>query len=261
MSLFTRDDIPPALRSYAPPGAGLTYPPQGMTSEVAFVEGDTPCVIKRCRDPRYLEWLSREHRALLALADSSLPLPRLLGYAQVDKREEGREAWLVMSRLEGRPLWNEILHANSQRRGRLLQRVGELLKQLHATPVPIGLRSESPWIDRMLAEARDNLVWCDGTVELLADLRHRRPEPLPEVLIHGDLALDNVLVAAEDAMSLIDWSGGAQGDPRYDLALALHTEPEIELSEIELAAFFEGYGGVPMDRSTRGWFENLYEFF
>jgi aminoglycoside phosphotransferase (APT) family kinase protein len=132
---------------------------------------------------------------------------------------------------------------------------------LHATPVPIGLRSESPWVDRMLAEARDNLVWCDGTVELLADLRHRRPGPVPEVLIHGDLALDNILVGAEDAMSLIDWSDGAQGDPRYDLALSLRTEPEIELGEIELAAFFEGYGGVPVDRATRRWFVNLYEFF
>jgi aminoglycoside phosphotransferase (APT) family kinase protein len=232
-----------------------------MTSEVAFVEGDTPCVIKRCRDPRYLEWLSQEHQVLLALADSSIPIPRVLGYAQVDKEKEGCEAWLVMSLLEGHPLWSEILHANSQRRACLLRRVGALLKQLHATPVPIGLRSESPWVDRMLAEARDNLVWCDGTVELLADLRHRRPGPVPEVLIHGDLALDNILVGAEDAMSLIDWSDGAQGDPRYDLALSLRTEPEIELGEIELAAFFEGYGGVPVDRATRRWFVNLYEFF
>jgi aminoglycoside phosphotransferase (APT) family kinase protein len=232
-----------------------------MTSEVAFVEGDTACVIKRCRDPRYLEWLSREHQVLLALAGSSLSMPRVLGYAQVDKKEGGREAWLVMSRVDGRPLWNEILHANSQRRARLLQRVGELLKQVHATPVPIGLRSETPWVDRMLADARNNLMWCDGTVELLADLHHRRPEPVPEALIHGDLALDNVLVGAGDAMSLIDWSGGAQGDPRYDLALALLTEPEIELGEIELAAFFDGYGGLSMDRSTRSWFVNLCEFF
>ena len=163
--------------------------------------------------------------------------------------------------VEGRPLWNEILHANSQRRTRLLQRLGELLTQLHATAVPIDLRSESPWVDRVLGEARKNLEWCDGTFELLADLRHRRPEPVPEVLIHGDLALDNVLVAAEDAMSLIDWSGGAHGDPRCDLALALQTEPEITLGEIELAAFFEGYGGVPVDRATRRWFEDLYEFF
>jgi aminoglycoside phosphotransferase (APT) family kinase protein len=231
-----------------------------MTSEVAFVDGDAPCVIKRCRDRRYLEWLSREHRVLLALENASLPVPRVLGYAKVDNSEKGHEAWLVMSRLEGRPLWNEMLHANSQRRARLLQLVGELLNQLHATAVPIGLRSTA-WLDRMLAEARENLNWCDGTGTLLASLDDHRPEPVPEVLIHGDLALDNVLVSAEDAMSLIDWSGGAQGDPRYDLALALHTEPEIELSEAELAAFFEGYGGKAIDRSTRRWFESLYEFF
>lgn len=260
VSLFTRDDIPPALRRYVPPGAGLTYPRQGMTSEVAFVDGEAPCVIKRCRNPIYLEWLTREHRVLQALAGSGLPMPRLLDYAQVDN-DKGHEAWLVMSRLEGRPLWNEILRANSHQRARWLEQVGELLKQLHATPVPIGLRSESPWIDRMLAEAQQNLAWCDGTAELLADLHRRRPEPVPEVLIHGDLALDNVLVAAGDTMSLIDWSGGAQGDPRCDLTLALQTEPEIELDEFELAAFFESYGGAPLDRETRRWFEDLYEFF
>ena len=98
------------------------------------------------------------------------PVPRVLGYAQVDNKEKGREAWLVMSRLEGRPLWNEILHASSRRRARLLRHVGELLKRLHATAVPIDLRSESPWVDQMLAEARKNLRWCDGTVELLASL-------------------------------------------------------------------------------------------
>ena len=225
------------------------------------MDGDTRCVIKRCRNPIYLEWLAREHRVLRALAGAPLPIPRVLGYVQVDRKGEAGEAWLVMSQLEGRPLWNEMLHANSQRRAQLLKRVGELLKQLHTTPVPISLRSERSWVDRMLAEARENLVWCDGTVELLGDLHQRRPEPVAEVLIHGDLALDNVLVAADDAMSLIDWSGGAQGDPRCDIALALQTEPEIELGEIEVAAFFEGYRGVPIDRATRRWFEDLYEFF
>src|ERR1700730_7737186 len=131
MSPFTRDDIPPALQRHVPSGAGLTFPPQGMTSEVAFADGETSCVIKRCRDPNYLEWLSREHRVLRALADSPLPIPRVLGYAQVDRKDNGREAWLVMSRLEGRPLWTEVLNAKSQRRARLLQCVGELLKQLH----------------------------------------------------------------------------------------------------------------------------------
>lgn len=71
-----------------------------MTSEVAFVDGATRCVIKRCRNPIYLEWLSREHRVLRALADSALPVPRVLGYPQVDKKEEGREAWLVIERVQ-----------------------------------------------------------------------------------------------------------------------------------------------------------------
>ena len=61
-------------------------------------------------------------------------------------------------------------------------------------------------------------------------------------------------------MSLIDWSGGTKGDPRCDSALAPQPEPEIELG-VEQAAFFESYGGVPMDRATRRSFEDLYEFF
>ena len=260
MSLFTRDDIPPALRAYAPPGAELTYPPQGMTSDVAFVDGDVRCVLKRCREPIYLEWLSREHRVLRALADSRLPIPRVLDYAELDT-EDRHEAWLVMSRLDGRSLWKEILQANPKQRADLLRRVGELLKRLHATPVPGALAAESPWVDRKLAKARENLAWCDGTAELLADLHRRRLQPVPEVLIHGDLALDNVLITSDGAMSFIDWSDGDQGDPRYDLALALQTEPEIQLSDMEETAFFEGYGIAPIDRITRRWFEDLYEFF
>jgi aminoglycoside 3'-phosphotransferase-2 len=128
------------------------------------------------------------------------------------------------------------------------------------TPVPPALAENSPWIDRRLEQARENLSWCDGTIELLADLHRRRPAPVAEGLIHGDLALDNVLIDGDGAMSLIDWSGGGQGDPRYDVALALGTEPEIELGPDLLAAFLAGYGGG-IDRATRRWFEELYEFF
>jgi aminoglycoside phosphotransferase (APT) family kinase protein len=231
-----------------------------MTAEVAFIGGDTPSVVKRCRDPIYLPWLSRELKVLRALADSRLPIPRVLDYAEVDY-QGGREAWLVMTRLEGHSLWTEMLGANSQRRSDLLGRLGELLKQVHATPVPGALAAAVPWLDRQLAQARENLTWCDGTAALLADLHRRRPEPVPEVLIHGDLSLDNALVTADGAMSLIDWSGGDRGDPRCDVALALQTEPEFVLGDMELAAFFEGYGTASIDRAIRKWFVDLYEFF
>jgi aminoglycoside phosphotransferase (APT) family kinase protein len=259
--IFTRGDIPPSLRRHVPPEATLTFPPQGMTSEVALVGGESPCVVKRCRNPIYLDWLSREHRALEALADSGLPLPRAIDYARVDTGNGRREAWLVMSRLEGRPLWNAMLDADAARRAHLLREVGRLLKRVHAAPVPAALRQESSWLDRMLVEAEGNLTWCDGTPDLLADLRRRRPPPVPEVLIHGDLTLENLLLADDDRMSVIDWSGGDQGDPRCDIALALQTEPEFRLGDMERAAFFEGYGVAPLDPASRRWFEDLYEFF
>jgi aminoglycoside phosphotransferase (APT) family kinase protein len=254
--LFSIDNIPPALRAFAPPGASLSYPKQGMTSEVALVEGPLPCVVKRCCDPRYLDWLSREHAALQALADSPLPMPRALAFFA-----EERERWLVTSRLEGEALWPVMLDATAARRAVLLRRVGALLKQLHSTPLPPTMRSTSSWIDRMLSQAQQNLPWCDGNAALLEDVHRRRPAPVPEVLIHGDLALDNVLVATGDAMSLIDWSGGGQGDPRIDVAFALQSEPEFALGELERAAFYDGYGGTPIDSATQQWFTDLNEFF
>ena len=216
-------------------------------------------MIKRCRNPIYLAWLAHEQRVLRALADSPLSVPRLLDYAEVDGA-----AWLVMSRLGGRQLWPEMLTATAQRRAELLRLVGALLRQVHGTPVPASLRSESSWMDRMLAQAERNLGWCDGTPQLLSDLHRRRPAPVPECFIHGDLALDNVLIAdgpGEDALSLVDWAGGGPGDPRCDIAFALQTEPEFILSESEVTAFYEGYGRPPVDRDARRWFEDLWEFF
>ena len=81
------------------------------------------------------------------------------------------------------------------------------------------------------------------------------------MLIHGDLALDNVLIDESGSLSLIDWSGGDCGDARYDIALALQTEPELTLTEEEKAAFHTAYGSAPLDAETRRWFEQLYEFF
>jgi len=54
--------------------------------------------------------------------------------------------------------------------------------------------------------------------------------------LHGYLALDNVLVDATGSMSLIDWSGGDAGDPRFDVSLALRTETTA-VSAREVAAF------------------------
>ena len=236
--------------------------PQGMTSEVAFVDDqDRQCVLKRCRNPIYIEWLRREHRVLVALSECALPIPRAIGYHEVRENGQVADAWLLMTRRPGESLWNVLLRSGPVERSDHFRKLGRLLRDLHSTRPPKAFRTQPSWIDRKLAEARENLAWCDGSADLLAQLEARRPTPQAEVLIHGDLALDNVLIERDGSMSLIDWSGGDVGDPRSDIALALATEPEMQLRDADIAGFFNGYGGTQIDAITARWFTRLYEFF
>lgn len=242
--------------------ATISSSPQGMTSEVSFVhDHGRKSVLKRCRDPRYVEWLRREHRVLVALSHASLRIPRVIGYHE--RHDDGRiaDAWLLMTRLPGESLWDVLVRSAPAERPDYFRKLGNALRRVHSTPAPAAFRNQRPWIDRALELARHNLTWCDGTAELLEPLAATRPAPVREVVIHGDLALDNVLIDRDGSLSLIDWSGGDLGDPRYDLSLVLATEPEIVLGESAIAALFDGYGSTRTDPVTTRWFRNLYEYF
>ena len=73
-----------------------------------------------------------------------------------------------------------------------------------------GVKTE---IDHSLAQARENLSWCDGTADLLADLHRRRPAPVPEVLVHGDLSAYNILLG-DNGPVIIDLPQAI--DPRFN---------------------------------------------
>jgi aminoglycoside phosphotransferase (APT) family kinase protein len=261
MAQFTLDEIPAPLAVLLPADGRIEPSPQGQTSDVAFVTGaHGSVVVKRCTRAIYLEWLRNEHRALRALAGLGLPVPTALGYVEVEDAP-GLAAWLAMSRLPGRSLWSRVLETPVGARAPLFRSLGELLRRVHTAPLPAPFARRPEWTSRTLAEARRNLGWCDGTPELLAELRRAPPPPMAECLIHGDLALDNVLIDDAGNLSLIDWAGGTCGDPRYDIALALQTKPETELADEERLAFYSGYGAPELDGDTRRWFELLYEFF
>ena len=253
--------LPPALAEHVAPSARLTFPPQGKTSDVAFAtHGERVVVVKRCAHPIYLDWLRREEVALRALAETGLPIPRFIAYAEVEQRDQP-VGWLLMSRLAGSPLLGALIEASPPRRTALFRRLGELVRRLHATRVPPGLEREGSWLSRQLERARANLAWCDGTAAGLGELERSRPAAARETLIHGDLSLDNVLFDEHGELALIDWADGGRGDPRHDLALALQTKPELTLSADALDAFFAGYGTAPLDEGTRDWFVRLYDYF
>ena len=255
-------ELPPTLAEHVPPQARLTFPPQGKTSDVAFAAGDDGrnVVVKRCAHRIYLDWLRREQAALRALADSGLPIPRFIAYAEGEKGGQP-VGWLLMSRLAGTPFLGAAIEAQPRQRVSMFRRLGEVVRRLHATRVPHDLRREGSWLSRQIEQARMNLPWCDGTALGLAELERSRPVLVQETLIHGDLALDNVLVDEHGELRLIDWADGGPGDPRHDVALALQTRPELELSAEALDAFFAGYGAAALDEETRDWFVRLYDFF
>ena len=254
-------ELPPELRERIPPRARLTFPSQGQTSDVAFAEGDgRAVVIKRCAHRVYLDWLRREQAALRALAKSAVPIPRFVAYAEVETSGQP-VGWLLMSRLPGTPFLGAAIEASPAQREQMFLRLGRLVRSLHATRVPLELTHEVSWLSRQIERARVNLPWCDGTAAGLAELERSRPGLVQETLIHGDLALDNVLVDERGELRLIDWADGGPGDPRHDVALALQTKPELELSAEALDAFFSGYGAAVLDEGARDWFVRLYDFF
>lgn len=233
-----------------------------MTSEVVFVDDDDrQSVLKRCHDPRYIAWIQREHYVLTALSECGLRIPRVLGYHEIQNNARVVDVWLLMTRLPGERLWDVLLRSEPNKRSGYFRKLGQLLCELHSTAVPEAFRGKAGWADRMLEKAWKNLAWCDGSSALLSRLEAKKPAPVRELLIHGDMALENVLVDSDGNMALIDWPFGDLGDPRCDIALALSTEPELHLSEAEIAAFYKGHGGEQVDAITRRWFEGLYEFF
>jgi aminoglycoside phosphotransferase (APT) family kinase protein len=254
-------ELPPALAKHVSPRARLTFPPQGMTSNVAFAECDGRfVVVKRCAHRIYLEWLRREQIALRALAGSELPIPRFIAYAEAVTREH-TVGWLLTSRLSGTQFLTAAIDAAPPARASMFRALGEIARRLHDARVPPELQQPGSWLSRQIEEARKNLPWCDGTAAGLADLEGSRPAAVHETLIHGDLDLANVLIDERGELALIDWAGGGSGDPRHDIALALHTEPELELSPDALEAFFAGYGTAALDEATRDWFVRLYDYF
>jgi aminoglycoside 3'-phosphotransferase-2 len=174
---------------------------------------------------RHLARLRREAAVLSALAPLDLPVPTPLLFVELE-REQGAEGWLVTRRLPGISVCQVLRSdAEPQRREALLIHLGQTLARLHATPAPAALAAPgNDWLEEMLRQAAENfpLFETDGNEALLERLHRERPSPIRPALIHGDLFMDNVLADGVRVSGLIDWAFGGVGDPRYDLAVAIH---------------------------------------
>ncbi|WP_245208947.1 phosphotransferase family protein [Gottfriedia endophytica] len=240
----------------------IQYPKQGCTSDVAVIETDaTTYVVKRAKGEQYCSWLSKESSVLNALKNCSLPIPNVFNF--VEQKEES-QSWILMDFLEGETVRSALLNEkNREKRQDIVYQFGKVLSQIHSTPCPKEFYPSSTWLEEMLKTAEYNLKHyeVDGTRELLDTIKTNKPRPVKQTLIHGDFTVDNVLMNNGKISGIIDWSGGAFGDPRYDASLAIRRKKDV-FEEEDVAIFFEGYRSKIINNEERQYFDNgLYEFF
>ncbi|MBP1989638.1 aminoglycoside phosphotransferase family protein [Paenibacillus eucommiae] len=256
-------EIPNEIIDYIGQVKDIRFPRQGHTSDVGIIKSERGCyILKRTRGDQYCSWLSQEIHVLGCLQETQLPIPSV--YQFVEEKDKN-QAWALVQFFEGETLRQALMNEkNCDKKHELIFNFGAALSNIHRTPCPKELIGDSIWLDNMLRTAEYNLKHysVDGTIELLGSLKNNKPQATEYTLIHGDFTIDNVLVCDGKIASIIDWSGGAFGDPRYDAALAVRPKPNAIETESEIDAFFEGYGKKIIGEQEYKYFENgLYAFF
>ncbi|MHB8475403.1 MAG: phosphotransferase [Steroidobacteraceae bacterium] len=127
-----------------------------------------------------------------------------------------RRGILISRWVEGRQ-W----HAADVRRRSGISRMAELVRRIHALPMPAPARlmNAGMWIDYYTAAAR-NLGADSDTAAALRAAAGERLAALPSVdpvVCHSDLHTLN-LIDGGDALVLLDWEYAHGGDPYWDLA-------------------------------------------
>lgn len=257
------DEIPGEIIDFLGAINDIKFPRQGHTSDVGIVEGAKGrFVLKRTKGEQYCSWLSNEVRVLNYLKNTPLPVPTV--YRLVEQTEEV-QSWVLLEFFEGETLRQALpKEKNKNKKHEMIFSFGVILAQIHSTPCPLGMVWNSVWLEEMLRRAEFNLKHfsVDGTPELLEKLKANKPSPVMNTLIHGDFTIDNVIFHNGQVTSVIDWSGGAFGDPRYDLSLAIRPKPNAIETNSEIDEFFKGYGKRILSEREYNYFENgLYAFF
>jgi aminoglycoside phosphotransferase (APT) family kinase protein len=258
------DEIPNEIIEYVNNVKSIKFPRQGYTSNVGIIENNQGYyALKRTKGEWYCSWLKREISVLSCLAnETKLPVPKVKKFVE---QKQKSECWALIEFFEGATLRLTLSNEkNREKRQEMIFNYGKTLAQIHSTPCPKELIYQQPWLDQMLVQAEFNLnsFKVDGTKELLEKIKNNRPNNYKQALIHGDYTIDNVLVSNGEITGIIDWGGGAYGDPRYDVSLAIRPKPNMFQTEIDKQIFFEGYREMIIDNKVYDYFVNgLNEFF
>ena len=156
--------------------------------------------------------LEEEFEVLGAAADAGVKAPRPIAYLG---ELGGREAF-AMQFVEGETIGRRIVR--NPPAGMERQLADELAK-IHAIPPErLPFLRGGDILERFYREL-DSVDDPHPAIEYgLWWLREHRPEPLPDVVTHGDFRIGNIVVSERGLEYLLDWEFAHLSDPREDLA-------------------------------------------
>lgn len=155
-----------------------------------------------------------------AASNAGIKVPKVL---YTLKEEDGLGEGFIMDYIKGETIARPILRDPefASARKTLSWQCGEELAKIHALDTGefegISRMSGLAQIDQYEAIYRDIGVSRPIFELALQWLRQTAPQPLPDVLVHGDFRLGNLMVQSAGLAAVLDWELAHIGDPREDL--------------------------------------------
>lgn len=218
--------------------------------------------------PTHVVRVNRSHDSRLAReAAVAAVLPAEVGYPRI-VAHGGRagEDWLVLERVQGRPLAHCWPTMTAEQRRAAVAQVADRLRALHDTRAPHGLLELHGTPQLLDPDAADPVGPLLGALEQLGRLDHVDPllteeaaqlvqdsapalQPFASTtLVHGDLTFENVLWSDGEVTAILDveWARPGPRDIDLDIILRCCAYPKLHVGpDHEADTHPQDYAPVP----------------
>ncbi len=175
--------------------------------------------------------MSREHKIIDALKDSSVPVARNYGLCQDPDVNEAD--FYVMAYVDGLVLNDSTVSAQlaDVERASIGRDLVDILCRLHAVdPDEVGLgdlgrkeaylgRQIKRWTAQWEASKTHEIAAMEDSCRIL---KERMPDQVGAAIVHGDFRLGNMIVGEGQVKAVLDWELCTLGDPLADVGYLLN---------------------------------------
>ncbi|MEY8876392.1 MAG: phosphotransferase [Leptothrix sp. (in: b-proteobacteria)] len=221
------------------------------TPSISYVMRTKPGPVARLLPSAHA--IEREYRVMHALADTAVPVPRMLLLCE-DESVIGR-AFYLMEHISGRIFWDQTLPGLAPtERTAIFEQLVDVMAALHSVDVSaVGLdgygrpgsyfeRQIARWSRQYQASITEPIAAMDALIDWLpAHLPASAQDASRVAVVHGDYRLDNLMFHPSEprVLAVLDWELSTLGHPLADfsyLCMSWHIPP----------ATFRGIGGVDL---------------